>query len=135
MVKQVFSFWSDAYKRYQHFLQNEQIILVRGKSELNGEQLKIIADDAIPIEEAPVKYGKGYVITIEDNEQTIKQLQQLNALMTNGGMSSIMFRLLDSSGELRSNFVATNQPIVCNHETSEKIMSIFGRGNLRFLMD
>ena len=128
-------FWSDAYKRYQHFLQNEQIILVRGKSELNGEQLKIIADDAIPIEEAPVKYGKGYVITIEDNEQTIKQLQQLNALMTNGGMSSIMFRLLDSSGELRSNFVATNQPIVCNHETSEKIMSIFGRGNLRFLMD
>jgi DNA polymerase-3 subunit alpha len=128
-------FWSDAYKRYQHFLQNEQIILVRGKSELNGEQLKIIADDAMPIEEAPLKFGKGYVITIEDSEQALRQLKELNALMTNGGMSSIMFRLLDSTGELRSNYVATNQPIVCNHEISEKLMSIFGRGNLRFLMD
>lgn len=128
-------FWSDAYKRYQHFLQTEQIILVRGKSELNGEQLKIIADDAIPIEEAPTKFGKGYVITIEDNASTVQQLNELNALMTNGGMSSIMFRLLDSSGELRSNYVANNQPIRCDHETSEKIMSIFGRGNLRFLMD
>jgi hypothetical protein len=55
--------------------------------------------------------------------------------MTNGGMSTLHFRLMDSTGELKTHYVATNQPIACNHEISEQIMSIFGRGNLRFLMD
>jgi DNA polymerase-3 subunit alpha len=128
-------FWSDAYSRYQHFLQNEKIILVRGKSELNGEQLKIIADDAMLIEDAPTKFGKGYIITIEDNAEVISKIKELNALMTNGGMSTLHFRLMDSTGELKTHYVATNQPIACNHEISEQIMSIFGRGNLRFLMD
>ncbi len=72
---------------------------------------------------------------MEDNASVIEKLQKLNALMTNGGMSSLLFRLMDSTGELKTQYVATNQPIACNHEISEQIMSIFGRGNLRFLMD
>lgn len=130
-------FWSDAYQRYKDFLKPEQVILVRGKSDITGELIKVIAEEAMDIEKTPEKYGKGFIITIQESESSIDNLNKLNKLLEskNSSSSTIKFKYIDEQGNIKSQFISQGLKLSCTHEMCDTIVSIFGRNNVRFLLD
>jgi DNA polymerase III subunit alpha len=72
--------FSDQYAKYQSILQPDAMVMVVGKGELNGDLLKIIVNEVLPMDKVREKYTKGIILSIDVNdikENTIVQLRQV----------------------------------------------------------
>ena len=78
--------FSDPYAKYQHYLQADAMVMVEGKGELNGDQLKILVNVVHPMEKVREMFTKSIILSINVNdvhENTIVQLREL--MMRNKG--------------------------------------------------
>ncbi|GAB1429568.1 DNA polymerase III subunit alpha [Ignavibacteria bacterium] len=129
-------FWSDSYKKFGHHLQQDAIIAVKGKSKLENEQLKIVAEEVWPIADVVQRKAKGYVITInKDNirPETIRQIMAQCA--SREAQGSIRFWITDEARRSKTGFEVRNVPIAPTQETTEKLFALFGRKNVMFITD
>jgi DNA polymerase-3 subunit alpha len=72
--------FSDAYAKYQQYLRPDAMVMVVGKGEVNGEQLKILVNEVDPLERVREKFTKSIILSINVNdiqEQTIAELREL----------------------------------------------------------
>jgi len=72
--------FSDPYAKYQSILQPDDMVMVIGKGESNGDLLKIIVSEVHPMDKVREKFTKGIIVTIDVNdikENTIVRLRQV----------------------------------------------------------
>jgi len=72
--------FSDAYAKYQTLLVPDAMVMVIGKGEVNGDSLKIILNEAYPMEKVREKFTKSIILSInvrDVQENTIIQLRNL----------------------------------------------------------
>jgi DNA polymerase-3 subunit alpha len=72
--------FSDPYAKFQHYLQLDAMVMVEGKGELNGDQLKILVNVVHPMERVREMFTKSVILSINVNdirENTIVQLREL----------------------------------------------------------
>jgi DNA polymerase-3 subunit alpha len=72
--------FSDAYAKYQTLLVPDAMVMVTGKGEVNGDLLKIILNEAYPMEKVREKFTKSIILSInvqDVQENTIVQLRSL----------------------------------------------------------
>ncbi len=70
--------FSDAYTKYQDLLQPEALIMVVGKGEVNGDQLRIIVNEVYPIDKVHEKFARSIVLSVRIDtvrEETITSLR------------------------------------------------------------
>ncbi len=91
--------FSDAYRRHEQILVNDAMVMVVGKGEPSGNNLKVIANDIYPIERVKETFGKSVIFTINIDvagEQTISQLRKIMERYR-GGSCSCYFNLVGST--------------------------------------
>ncbi len=72
--------FSDAYAKYQQLLVPDAMVMVIGKGEASGDSLKIILNEAYPMEKVREKFTKSIILSInvhDVQENTIIQLRNL----------------------------------------------------------
>ncbi|MEK9135953.1 MAG: OB-fold nucleic acid binding domain-containing protein, partial [Bacteroidota bacterium] len=73
--------FSDAYSKYQQFLQPDAMVMVIGKGEVNGELLKILVNEVYPMEKVREKFTKSIILSIHVNDIQENTIIELRALM------------------------------------------------------
>ena len=89
--------FSDTYAKFQHLVQADALVLITGKGELNGDALKILVNDVVPLEKARDKITKSVILSIDLNavqEQTIGDLKTL--MENNKGTCPCLFNVTDT---------------------------------------
>ncbi len=128
-------FWSEACAQFRDLIYDGSIVVVTGKAELRDDgQIKITADDVIPIENAIQKYARGYNLRLEEATEEFK-LQELKS-MTSGSTAkgvTLAFHIQRNGAPLMQ-YHAGGVPLGLDQETADRLMDLFGPSNVRFLM-
>ncbi len=73
--------FSDAFTKYQQFLQPDAMVMVSGKGEVNGELLKILVNEVDPMEKVREKFTKSIILSINLNDVQEHAIAELRVLM------------------------------------------------------
>jgi DNA polymerase-3 subunit alpha len=90
--------FSDPFAKFQQHIQQDSMVMVTGKGELNGDALKIVVNEVFPMERVREKFTKSIILSFNLNdikENTIVELRQL--LERNKGDCACFFDIVDSS--------------------------------------
>ncbi|MBK9246714.1 MAG: DNA polymerase III subunit alpha [Ignavibacteria bacterium] len=126
-------FWSESYKKWSHFLKEDAVVLVRGKSELNADSLKIVVEEVIPIEDTIPKFAKGFSISINSSTVSTDDIEKVKKLCISKNDSKIMFSVMED-GNRRSQFYAPAK-LPLTQESTNALTQIFGPSNVRFVVE
>jgi DNA polymerase-3 subunit alpha len=72
--------FSDPFAKYQALLQPDAMVMVTGKGEANGDMLKILVNEVIPMDRVREKFTKSVILSIDVNavqEDTILRLRKI----------------------------------------------------------
>jgi DNA polymerase-3 subunit alpha len=72
--------FSDPYAKYQHLLMQDMMVMVAGRGELNGDSLRILVNEVIPMEQVREKFTKSVILSInvsDFQEQTAARLREI----------------------------------------------------------
>jgi DNA polymerase-3 subunit alpha len=128
-------FWSNTYQKFSHVIQPDTIVVAVGKSDLNGENIKIVIDDFMKVEDSLDKFGKGFNIWIEYDED-IGKIKQLCEMKTgNDTDNPVMFILMDKENGRKKILRSDKSDLPFNVETLNKLTKQFGLNNVRILTD
>jgi DNA polymerase-3 subunit alpha len=127
-------FWSESYKKFSQFLVEDTVIVVKGKSELNADALKIVAEDVMPIEEAALKLAKGYHISLDVQTTSRSEIEKVKQLCNDRSKDAKLIFSLMEDGNRRSQYYAQAR-IAIQPDTTKILGKIFGNQNIRFIID
>jgi DNA polymerase-3 subunit alpha len=72
--------FSDAFSKYENILVQDAMVMVTGKGELNGDALKILVNEVVPMERVREKFTKSVILSMnlrDLKEDTIIKLKHL----------------------------------------------------------
>ncbi len=72
--------FSDPFAKYQQLLRPDTIIMVTGKAEVNGDELRIIVNEVMPMEKVREKFARSVILSMhveQVHEHTIRDLRAL----------------------------------------------------------
>jgi DNA polymerase-3 subunit alpha len=72
--------FSDPFQRYGKFLTDDAMVMVIGKGETNGEALKIIVNEVVPMEDVRARFTKSILLSLNldrVDERAVVELRQL----------------------------------------------------------
>lgn len=127
-------FWSDSYKKFSQYLVEDTVIMVKGKSELNADALKIVVEDVLQIEEAATKLAKGYHLLLNSNTATPQEIKKVKDLCNDKNKDAkIMFSLNEDGVRVSQFYAQARLPV--KPETTVHLSKLFGVQNIRFLLE
>jgi len=120
--------FSSLYKKKLELLEEEKMILVEGKGEINGDMIKIIADDILPMDAVREKFAKKIFFLLNVDEVTDHALAQLRELMEkNRGNCSCYFNVIGSAFENQQVFISRKYSVNPTTEFIERVQDILGK--------
>ncbi|MEX2117043.1 MAG: DNA polymerase III subunit alpha [Bacteroidota bacterium] len=72
--------FADAYKKYSSLLNVDSMVMVIGKGEVNGDSLKVLVNEILPMERVREQFTKSVSLTLDldkVNEDTIVELRKI----------------------------------------------------------
>jgi DNA polymerase III subunit alpha len=133
-------FWSDSFAKFQHLLVPDTMVMVCGKSQIDGsDSLKIVVDDMFPITEAATRLAKGVKIVTSRQKTTPEHIAKAHELMkAHPGKAEIVFTVYDTT-------VDATKPVAVYHagemrfapedSAVEKLMHLFGHKQVKFWLE
>lgn len=120
--------FSSLYKKKIELLEEEKMILVEGKGEINGDMIKIIADDILPMDAVREKFARKIFFLLNVDEVTDHALAQLRELMEkNRGNCSCYFNVIGSAFENQQVFISRKYSVNPTTEFIERVQDILGK--------
>jgi DNA polymerase-3 subunit alpha len=126
-------FWSDKYKQFADLLKPDAVLVICGKMELSGQNVKIFADEVLTIEQAQKKLVKGYVIRIDAEKLTDDSLQNLRDYCRNStGTDSLLFIVDRPDGQVQYD---TLVKLETSPNTTDYLTRMFGDANVQYFVN
>lgn len=72
--------FADAFQKYHEYLAEDSMVMVIGKAEANGDALKILVDEVIPMAEVRSRFARKVVLTVQLDslgKESIQDLRQV----------------------------------------------------------
>jgi DNA polymerase-3 subunit alpha len=126
-------FFADAYSKHQDILFADSIVLVSGRAQSNGDSVRIIATEAIPMEEAAGKLTRSIAVSIGGTDQSRSLLSSLKEMLGNysQGNCAIFFNVINSDGKPK--IFRSNRSVNPNRKFMEELFGLFGKDNVRLI--
>ncbi len=126
-------FFADAYSKFQNILYEDSMILVSGRAESNGDSVRIMASEAMPLEDAGAKLTRSIAISIDGTDQSKDLLVSLKKFVVTspGGNCSIFFSVNNSNEKPK--ILRTNMAVVPNRQFMDRLTDLFGKENVRLI--
>jgi DNA polymerase III subunit alpha len=123
-------FWSDKYRQFAPALVQDAVLVIIGKCEINGENVKIIVDDVMTLDQARKKLPKGYVLRIHPETVDVQAMQALKARCNGSDATDrLSFCVMRPDGMAVYDAMTT---INVNDDTTSFLIETFGDQNVRF---
>jgi DNA polymerase-3 subunit alpha len=131
-------FWSESFAKFRHLLVEDAIIMVSGKSQIDGsDSLKIVVDDVFPISEAATRFAKGVKIVASRQRTTPEVIRKARELIkAYPGKAQLVFSVYDETS------LEANKPVAqyrsqdvnfaLNDDAVEGLMRLFGHKQVKF---
>lgn len=114
-------------------LTEEAMVLVEGKGEVNGDIIKIIADDVNPIESIREKYGKKIFLLLNADEVTDITLGKLRELMEkNKGNCNCYFNVVGKEFRQQQVYISRKYSVNLSTEFIDGIKELLGTNSIKF---
>lgn len=126
-------FFADAYSKYQSILFADAIVLISGKAQSNGDSVRIMANEAIPLEEAAGKFTKSIAVSIDGSDRSKERLSSLKEMMGSysRGNCSIFFSV--TNGNDKPKIFRSSKYVEPNRRFMDALYGIFGKDNVRLI--
>jgi DNA polymerase-3 subunit alpha len=123
--------FSDAFAKYQHLLVPDAMVMVIGKGEISGDSIKIILNEAYPMEKVREKFTKSIILSInvqDVKENTIVQLR--NLLEQNKGNCPCYLSVKDATST--KVFQSKKYAVDLSDQFIQEVTKIFGPQSIKF---
>ena len=125
--------FSSLYKKKVELLNDESMVLIEGKGEVNGDIIKIIADDINPIDSIREKYGKKIFLLLNADEITDISLTKLRELMEkNRGNCNCYFNVVGKEFHDQQVYMSRKFNVNLSTEFIEGVKEILGTNAIKF---
>jgi DNA polymerase-3 subunit alpha len=126
--------FSDPFTKFQQLLQVDAMVMVIGKGEVNGDQLRIVVNEVYPMEKVREKFARSVILSInvtEVKENTISALRQL--LEQHRGNCPCYFNVQGVA--VPALYAAPRHPVNPSGKFQDDVKRMLGSKNLRFMGD
>ena len=128
-------FWSDSYKKFSHLLIENTPVMVMGKSEVDGEKIKVYVDEMMHIDDAASKFSTGYSIWLDAENFDVNKLDELKALCQDReAKNKLLFNILNLKDKSPKRYTGFDVPIAISRDKMKAITEIFGKDSVKLLV-
>ncbi len=124
--------FADTFERYKELIIKDKIIIISGRptDKSDFSDLKLIADELIPIETARDYFSKRVNIRVETEQMRPDDVDALFDLSSNyQGKCGLVFHLMGKDGRKQKVF-AHNIKVSSSREYLEKLRDLYGKSNI-----
>ncbi len=128
-------FWSDAFKQFQHLVQDEKPVFLRGKIRRNGpdEAPTVIVDEAYEIQGMRKKVTKGVLVRLFDSEAARPTVEQIEQLCTRfRGTCTTFISVETAAGGSRKYRLPDKYQVEPSDDLVREFGKVFGTNRLLF---
>jgi DNA polymerase-3 subunit alpha len=125
--------FSSIYKKCEELIREESMILVKGKGEVNGEVIKIIADEIMAMDTVRERYAKKiyFLLNADDiPDGTLEKFREL--LESSKGNCSCFFNVVGKAFARQQVFVSKKYSVNPTTEFIESAKEILGKNSIKF---
>jgi len=128
-------FWAEAYKANEKYLQQDTIIMVLGKTDVNGEAIKIVADEVMPIASVREKFTRGLVLTLQESEISEEKIARLKAVLekSKGNCQCYLYVQSHTNGAGSRRFIVRKFNVAPTSEAVRLLRTALGDSNVRII--
>jgi len=125
-------FWSEAYSKFAHYIKPESIVMSIGKLEFDGDNLKIIVDQLLPLTEAMKKYVRGYNLWLDLEKISENEMKEFVKLCNDpNAKNTLIFNVLDKKKDFQKSYRADDVNLPMSVDVLNKIVDLFGKNNVK----
>ncbi|MDI6766046.1 MAG: DNA polymerase III subunit alpha [Bacteroidota bacterium] len=124
--------FSDAYRQYQSYLTEDAMVMVVGNGEQNGDSLRIIVKEVIPIGQVRERFTKKIIISMKlDNiqEETIATLRKVFERYE--GKYPCFFNIIDPESAELHLFQSTKFNISLTDDFIREVENVLGQSSVK----
>ncbi len=126
--------FSEPFGKYQQILRPDAMVMVIGKGEVNGDTLKIVVNEVVPMERVREKFARGVVLSIDADrieESAIVRLRQI--MEENRGNVPCYFNVVHHSAS--SMFLTRRFTVDPSERFVQQVAGTLGPSCIRFSGD
>ena len=127
-------FWSDSFAKFKGLLYEDSPVMAFGKSELDGEKIRITVEDLMSIQEAAEAMYKGLFISVDLDDFDTNKLNEFKKLCKYEDFkSTIIFSLYSKEKNYKSKWIAYNVSLKFSDDIFQSLSILFGKNNVGFM--
>lgn len=125
--------FSDVYRQHQEILKPDSMVMAIGNGEQNGEALRIIVKEIVPMENVRARFTKGVILSINIDavqENTIAALREVAE--RHRGKYACVFNVVQRDEQTPLLFQTTKYVVDANDEFVAEVERLLGPHSIRF---
>ncbi len=127
-------FWAEAYKANEKHIQPDGIVMIIGKADTNGEAVKIVADEVIPLSATRQRFARGIMLVLHENDFTEQKLQSLKSILEkNKGNCACFLSVTQNNNQSVRRFVTKKFTVAPSPEALKALRNELGETNVRLI--
>jgi DNA polymerase-3 subunit alpha len=124
--------FSDTYKRYAHLLVPESMVMVTGKGDPNGDTLRIVASDFVPVEKLRETFAKKIVFVLRAGEADASTVTELKKICErHRGKFPCQFDLREAGSPAAVRYRSSNVGVSLTDDFLEDVADLIGPESIR----
>ncbi len=125
--------FADAYRQYSGHLREDSMVIVVGKAEENGDNLRIFVNEVYPIDLARERFTKRVILSIHAQDTPESSISELRKLAEkNKGKIPCFFKIIFPDPDKSFTMQATKCQIALTDAFMDAAEKILGDGNVKF---
>jgi DNA polymerase-3 subunit alpha len=127
--------FSDPYAKYQDLLVADAIVMVVGKGELNGDQLRILVNEVYPISKVKERFTRSIILSINVDAARETVVQDLRKLLEQHPGNCPCYIALEGAQRARSMYHSPRYKVDPTDRFQEGAKLLLGDRSVRFVGD
>ncbi len=128
-------FWSDAWAQFRETVTQDSILMMVGRSDLNGsDSLKVIVEEVMTLPEAVQRYAQALTVRVQREETDPNLIQQAAEIARNNpGSTPLWFSVYQPDTTLGARYKSQEPTINMEEDVIVELMRLFGSRNVQFM--
>lgn len=120
--------FSDAYRQFQQFLEPDAMVMVMGKAEHNGDALRIMVSDVLPMDQVREKFAKQITLSIKLSDVGVEVIPALKKVVERHvGKCTCNFNVIPEGEGAPLRLQSTRYVVKVSDQFIEEVEGILGR--------
>ncbi len=121
-------FWADVYSKVKDLIVDDTILMIIGKLNEKGEQIKVVVNDVLTLDKALRFYGKGIQLWLKLDNNDLENLKTIKNNHLNSDTMNSKLRVFVSNydNSIKKTYYSVDSPLPFNTQTINLLSRVFG---------